>query len=166
MEDQMGYEAMTADERAATRKRGGLDYRDVTKHRDGFYVGRFKVSAEWFNQETLDRMGCAYLSRAAMNKLGLRGVRCLHRCGCGAHFIAAQRQRECLGCRQNASRSRLAEYTASRSLARAEARAERICAQCGEPMPTGPTENGKARHSTARFCSDLCRVNAWREGRA
>jgi hypothetical protein len=81
----------------------------------------------------------------------------IHRCTCGAYFIAHRTVTACLACRRKVEAARLRAYTAERSAKRAEARRNRSgqCERCGKPTPI--------ERSTRRYCSPACRQAAYRE---
>jgi len=62
---------MTPEQRREVRKRGGLDYRDVTVRKGGLYVGRIGIGADADYAEALDRWGFAYLPRVVAQRLGV-----------------------------------------------------------------------------------------------
>ena len=73
--------------------------------------------------------------------------RCRH---CGSQFYRVPGSGGHYCSDQCATVVRNAAFVKARSEARAKARADRKCAQCGEPI--------EARRSTMRFCSIRCRV--------
>jgi hypothetical protein len=86
----------------------------------------------------------------------------LHKCGCGAFFIAHWSARVCLACRKAETLAKVRTYTAKRAALRAERDANpptSKCENCGKPTP--------ALRSTKRFCSAACRQaeSRWRRAR-
>jgi len=95
---------------------------------------------------------------------------------CGARYLGLKRggdhrvrvcSNECARRRRNAKqrlwrqRRDPSDYqliNAARTARRAETRAGRVCAHCGIPI--------RAARSTRRFCSNLCRIRAYRASRA
>jgi hypothetical protein len=87
----------------------------------------------------------------------------LHRCGCGALYIASFEQKACIGCRRAAALERFRRYTDQRSADRAEAREGLVCDRCGEALPVERRQQRPHPRSTRRYCSNACRQAAYRE---
>ncbi len=93
-----------------------------------------------------DRDGLDFISEQLAGLLGVDNWKIwMHRCPCGALFVAPNGRRICNACRIERPAARVRAYTAR--LAKPHAAA---CEQCHEPLT--------ARRGTKRFCSTRCRM--------
>ena len=145
-------------ERRAVRQQGGLDYEAVEAKPNGLFVGNVCVHDESYGEsDPWPRWVAPY------GPLRLSPRARLHKCGCGAFFIAHWSARVCLACRKAETLAKVRAYTAERAKLRAERRANPPtgkCQNCGKPTP--------ALRSTRRFCSAACRQaeSRWRRANA
>lgn len=108
---------------------------------DGFSSFAINLAVYRFDRDGLD-----LISERLAGLLGVdRGQIWMHRCPCGALFLAAQTRRICNACRIERPRQRVRAYTAR--LAKPHAAA---CEHCGETLT--------AQRGTKRFCSTRCRM--------
>jgi hypothetical protein len=160
----MSYDRWPAAERREIRKRGGLDYRDVSRRDGGFYVGRRRLRSApmLFGPpieiaEQLRRRGHAFLSGELCRALGVSSQARLHQCSCDQYFISGRASFLCLACRKGSALERLRAYTAERALRREAAR-NPTCERCQRPIAS--------ERSTKRFCCAACKKKAKRARRS
>ena len=133
------------------RRSGGLDYHDVEARPDGLFIGNFRVHDESYRDHRLWPQGAPHTS-AVRDPYYFPPRTRLHKCGCGAFFIAHWSTRICLACRNAKTLVKIRAYTAERAKVRAERRANpptSRCENCAKPTP--------ALRSTKRYCSNACR---------